>query len=310
MNHPTLAKTIQLLFNKSISTFIEPYTPISTPRAILVSHSELKTQPLILRYKERILERFYPSSNHLLITSEHHKTKSTDSYQVIRLSPLFGVIPDELKGVFPLVQHERIPLTFTGEDIVFIDKFIQKYENSFQIIETHPNLNLDSKILSKFNTFNKKEKSKRQHDQHKLNAIIDYQFGSGTHDIFNQIPVTIKRSRKTGILRQFLHNGEVKGTIRPSDFTIIPTATFAENLFNIIPPPRLRVIASSESIPFITQNKDLLAKFVKNVDPEIRCGEEVFIIDEEGIFKNSGKARLSAREMVDFSKGVAVQVRK
>ena len=147
MNHPALAKTLQLLFDETTSTFIENFTPISAQRAVLISHPCLKTQPLILRYKERVLERFYPSSDRLVIAKEHQKIRSTDSYQVLRLSPLFGVIPDELRGVFPLVQHERIPMTFTDQDVVFIEKFIEKYHISFRTIEVHPKLNLIAKSL-------------------------------------------------------------------------------------------------------------------------------------------------------------------
>jgi uncharacterized protein with predicted RNA binding PUA domain len=54
----------------------------------------------------------------------------------------------------------------------------------------------------------------------------------------------------------------------------------------------------------------LLAKFVKKVDPEVISGEEVFIVDEKGVFVNSGKAHLSAREMLAFNYGIAVRVRK
>jgi predicted RNA-binding protein (TIGR00451 family) len=68
-------------------------------------------------------------------------------------------------------------------------------------------------------------------------------------------------------------------------------------------------VANSESIPYISKNRDLLAKFVLDCDPEILCGEEVFIVDENDSFLNCGKAVLSASEMIAFKRGVAVHVR-
>jgi uncharacterized protein with predicted RNA binding PUA domain len=147
-------------------------------------------------------------------------------------------------------------------------------------------------------------------DKFKLNAILDYQFGSGIHEIFNDIPVSVHRSPKTGILRNFTLQDKILGTIRPTDFSIVPSRSFAKDLCEFIPSPRLSVVASNDTIPYVSKNKDLLAKFVENVDPDIKCGEEVFIVDESGNFLNSGSAHLSAAEMLQFNHGIAVRVRR
>ncbi|MHA2055354.1 MAG: PUA domain-containing protein, partial [Candidatus Hodarchaeales archaeon] len=150
----------------------------------------------------------------------------------------------------------------------------------------------------------------KSEDKHKLNAIIDYQFGENSHKIFDNMNIDIKRSRKTGILRHFSRNGEIIGTLRPSDFTIILSKQFASEFIKQIPFPKQRVVAAKVSVPFVTQNKDLLAKFVSDVDSNIRSGEEVFIVDKEDCFLNFGRAHLSAKEMISFDKGVAVKVRR
>jgi 7-cyano-7-deazaguanine tRNA-ribosyltransferase len=313
MNHPALAKTISLLFGEEASAFIEKFTPISTSRATLFSHPILKNHPLILRYKQRIIERYHYWSPKLVISNDYQKMRSTSSYQVLKLSPLFGVIPDELKGVFPLVQHERIPMTFSEKDINYIQKFIDKFSKEFQSIEVHPNLTLEQPLSEKFESYDKYEKDKsvkKLSDKEILYAILNYQFGKDTHKLIESKDVSIQRSRKTGIIRQFFIEDKISGTVRPSDFMIIPAREFAERLCSFLPKNQLKVIASKDSIPFINQNKDLLAKFVEEVDPEIKSGEEVFIIDQEGNFLNSGRAVLSASEMLDFDHGVAVRVRK
>ncbi|MHA2173707.1 MAG: tRNA guanosine(15) transglycosylase TgtA [Candidatus Hodarchaeales archaeon] len=310
MNHPRIAKTLDLVFGQETSSFIEIYTPTTSKRAILISHPILKFQPHILRYKKRIMERFYAWSSKLIIAKEFNKIHSTTSYQVLKLSTLFGVVPDELKGVFPLVQHERIPLEYSSSEMNYVQKFIENFEDRFESVEIHKSLSLENDFFSNFKIMEPTKTAPKSEDKHKLNAIIDYQFGENSHKIFDNMNIDIKRSRKTGILRHFSRNGEIIGTLRPSDFTIILSKQFASEFIKQIPFPKQRVVAAKVSVPFVTQNKDLLAKFVSDVDSNIRSGEEVFIVDKEDCFLNFGRAHLSAKEMISFDKGVAVKVRR
>ncbi len=309
MSHPSLARSLDLLFGLTTSQFIEPYELISKPRALFISHPIQRFQPLIQRYKNRILERFYSWSSNLVIAQDYQKIRSSGSYQVIKLSPLFGIIPDELRGVYPLVQHERIPMHYDLDQIDFIEYFIKKYHNKFQSIEVHSEIKLDIDLFKKFDTFKRFKRQNKMDDIHKVYAIADYQFGENTHKILLDSTLTIEHSSKTGILRRFSDDSGLLGTFRASDFHIIPTETFANLLHSNLSYPRLRVVATNESVPFVVQKKDLLAKFVRSVDPEIRCGDEVLIIDETDNFLNFGKSVLSASEMIDFDRGVAVRGR-
>lgn len=309
MNHPSLGKLKNIIFNPSNSDFIEPFELKSKLRSVLITDPILAEQPLILRYKQRIMDRFYSWNSKLVLGHEFQKLPSTQSYQVVRVSPLFGVIPDELIGVFPLVQHERIPMLFSSEMKDYINKFIETYKPKFKQIVVHPSLDLDLKNLKEFEIFKGFRDTERAERRHNLFAMVDYQFGKGVHKILNGRDITVDRSRKTGILRRFSDDLGLLGTFRASDFTIVPTSRFANLLHENFSPPKFRVIADNESIPYVIKNKDLLAKFVKNVDFEIRCGDEVLITDEDDKFINFGKAALSAPEMMAFDRGVAVQVR-
>lgn len=310
MNHPSISKVLELVFGEQTSSFIEAYSPASFNRAILITHPILKFQPLILRYKKRIMERFYIWNKRLIIAQEFNKIQSSSSYQVLKLSPLFGVIPEELKGVFPLVQHDRIPLDYSLSDMKFIHQFMEKYQDNFESVEIHRSLREKDDFFTKFPIMESIKSTSKADDQYKLNAIFDYQFGKNSHRIFDDMNISIQRSRKTGIIRHFSCNNQILGTLRPSDFTIILSKKFASEFLQQIPFPKQRVVATKDSVPFVTQNKDLLAKFVLDVDSNILCGEEVFIVDEKGHFLNSGKANLSGKEMRSFDKGVAVKIRR
>jgi predicted RNA-binding protein (TIGR00451 family) len=220
------------------------------------------------------------------------------------------VIPDELRGVYPLVQHERIPMSYSQEIKTYITEFLNKHGSKFKQVQVHPSLNLDIEILQDYDKFNSSKDKIKLDEIHIVNAILDYQFRPGTHAILSDQVIEVERSRKTGILRRFSDSSGILGTFRPSDFIIIPTDSFAHRLYTHISAPQLRVTAMSESIPYISNKKDLLAKFVLEVDPEIRCGEEVLIVDENDSFLSFGKSILSAQEMIAFDRGVAVRVRR
>lgn len=310
MSHPSLAKLIDLLFGFSTSQFAERFEPISKSRSLLITHPILTFLPLLLRYRNRIMERFYRWSPTLLISQDFQNLHSSSSYQVIRLSPLFGIIPDELRGVYPLVQHERVPMSYSQEIIMYITEFLNKYGSKFKQVLVHPSMNLDIKILQDFDSLKGPKDQAKLNEIHIVKAILDYQFRPGTHTILSDQAFNIERSRKTGVIRRFSDSSGILGTFRPSDFVIIPTNAFAQRLYKHISAPQLRVVAMKESIPYISNKKDLLAKFVLNVDPEIRCGEEVFIVDENDSFLSFGKSILAAQEMIAFDRGVAVRVRR
>ncbi|MHA1968386.1 MAG: tRNA guanosine(15) transglycosylase TgtA [Candidatus Hodarchaeales archaeon] len=309
MNHPALAKIKNLLFSKSTSTIIEPYDPISKLRSKLITDPILAYQPLILRYQNRLLRRFHSWNSKLLIGHEFQNLHSTQSYQTISISPLFGIIPHELKGIYPLVQHERIPMEFSADIRQYINDFLEFHMSKFKRIEIHPSVDLKLDIFNQINTFEGLRGDKKPEKIHLLSAMVNYQFGKDTHLIFKNKQLNIERSRKTGVLRRFSDDLGLLGTFRASDFTIVPSQRLARLLHQYHSKPKLRVIAKEESLSFIMQNKDLLARFVKDVDSEIRCGEEVLITDDNDSFINFGKAVLSAGEMKAFKRGVAVQIR-
>ncbi len=309
MNHPSLAKLKNLLFGNSTSAIIEPYDPISKLRSLLITDPILAYQPLILRYQNRIFRRFHCWNSKLLIGHEFQNLHSTQSYQTISISPLFGIIPHELKGVYPLVQHERIPMEFSMDIKQFITDFLKFHRSKFKRIEIHPSVDLELDIFSQIDTFEGLRGDKKADKIHLLSAMINYQFGKETHLIFKNKQLNIERSRKTGILRRFSDDLGLLGTFRASDFTIVPSQRLARLIHQYHPKPKLRVVAKEESLPFLMQNKDLLAKFVKDADSDIKCGEEVFVTDDNDSFINFGKAVLSAEEMKAFNRGVAVHVR-
>jgi uncharacterized protein with predicted RNA binding PUA domain len=61
---------------------------------------------------------------------------------------------------------------------------------------------------------------------------------------------------------------------------------------------------------FIASGKNTFAKHVVDVDGSIRANDEVIVVDENDNLLATGKAILSAREMIEMKRGVAVSVRQ
>ena len=74
--------------------------------------------------------------------------------------------------------------------------------------------------------------------------------------------------------------------------------------------PAYRVVVGDESEPFVRDGKNAFAKFVNSVDPAVRQGDEVLIVDGDDGLLAVGRAELSASAMEDFETGMAVKVRE
>ncbi|WP_020222653.1 PUA domain-containing protein, partial [Halarchaeum acidiphilum] len=74
--------------------------------------------------------------------------------------------------------------------------------------------------------------------------------------------------------------------------------------------PACRVVVGDESEPFVRDGKNVFAKFVTDVDPEGRAGDEVVVVHEDGHVIAVGRLELDAEAVRDFDTGMAVKIRE
>ena len=142
----------------------------------------------------------------------------------------------------------------------------------------------------------------------RVRTIADYQFGKGAGDILFPDNVEFQMST-TGKVRQILLANNRLATVRAHDGMLTLGMTGARKLHESIGFPGHRVVVNSDSAPFVAKGKNAFAKHVVAVDPEIRAGEEVLVVDENDNLLATGKAVLSAVEMLAFKKGMGVEIR-
>ncbi|HOT06773.1 MAG: tRNA-guanine(15) transglycosylase [Methanosaeta sp. PtaB.Bin039] len=139
-------------------------------------------------------------------------------------------------------------------------------------------------------------------------TIADYQFGRGAGQVLFPDGTTYQLS-KTRRLR-YLFCGKLRlATLRAQDGFFTLSMLGAERLHALFLAPRMRVVAADDAVPFVQKGGNLFARHVVYVDPDIRAGEEVLVVDGDDRLIGIGKAALAPEEMLQIKRGMAVQIR-
>jgi len=142
----------------------------------------------------------------------------------------------------------------------------------------------------------------------RVRTIADYQFGYGSGEILFSDDVLFQLST-TKRIRQILLDNERIATVRAKDGMLTLSMKGANKLHGFINYPGQRVVVNSDAAPFVAKGKTAFSRHIVTVDPEIRAGQEVLLVDENDRLLATGKTVLSALEMLAFKKGIAVDVR-
>ncbi len=142
----------------------------------------------------------------------------------------------------------------------------------------------------------------------RVRTIADYQFGRGVGEALFPDNVEFQFS-STKRIRQILLDNNRIATVRAKDGMLTLSIMGARRFHAFIGYPGHRVAVNSDAAPFVAKGKTAFARHVVAVDPDIRAGEEVLVVDENDNLLATGKAVLSPLEMLSFKKGIAVDVR-
>ena len=143
----------------------------------------------------------------------------------------------------------------------------------------------------------------------KIRSIADYQFGKGVGLKLFSENVRIEHSPKTGRIRFISLEGSRLATLRPTDGLLSLSIKAAKYIMENAAFAHCLVAVKNDVSTFIAEGGDVFAVHVVKVDPEIRAGDEVIVVDEANKVLAVGKATLSSVEIMAFKSGVAVKVR-
>ena len=143
-----------------------------------------------------------------------------------------------------------------------------------------------------------------------VRKIADYQFGRSAGERLFPENVIFKISKKTGRIRQIWDGGVLIATLNPTSGFLNLTIEGAERLVENGKAISRWVKVRDDAAVFVEKGKNVFAKHVVDVDREIRPMEEVLVLNSRGEVIAVGKAILSGVEMLEFTWGVAVKVRR
>ena len=143
-----------------------------------------------------------------------------------------------------------------------------------------------------------------------LRTIATYQFGAGAGAALFPPDESPKIKRTSSGRPQQVHAAAGRLVSFGVDGRLTLGLEGGRRLAAAVESPRYRVVVDDESEPFVRDGKNVFAKFVRAVGPEIRPGDEVLVEHENGALLAVGRAELSAAAIDDFETGMAVKVRE
>ena len=144
----------------------------------------------------------------------------------------------------------------------------------------------------------------------KIRSIADYQFGRDAGKKLFPDDVRIVYSKNTGKIRHIHLKEELLATLRPTTGLFVLTLAGAKRVVREVKPLRYWVKIQDDAEPFVSKGRSAFAKHVIDAGDEIRPQDEVLVINRENEVLAVGRALLSGKEMKEFSRGMAVRVRR
>ncbi|MDS0258005.1 pseudouridine synthase [Haloarcula sp. S1CR25-12] len=143
-----------------------------------------------------------------------------------------------------------------------------------------------------------------------LCRAADYQFGRGAGAALFPAESAIEITRTSSGRPRQLHAQDGRVATYATDGRFVLGLAGGRRLLASSETPRHRVVVGDESEPFVRDGRNVFAKFVQEVDPAIRPGDETLVVHENGDLLAVGRAELPGSGMADFETGMAVKVRQ
>ncbi len=329
---PEQTATLRLLDQER--QYLERRTPTLRRNVMYANTAESLGRVEVTRFAERVLERYKaPESDLLLLlpcsarkpysTSRSHRLfamalgqSRRRLHELILTSPL-ALVPRELEEVYP-AAHYDVPVTgrWDLEERDWILKCLDRYleRNAYPRIVAHLEGELremvedhgidavytgggtDGEALKRLKEAvidaTRDARSLEGHQMQRFRALSDYHFGRGASGALLDGDVRVKGRELQSAERKALAALTPNGTI----------ALSLEGARKLVPRGRY-IVEIGDFLP----RGDVLAPGVAGADDQIRPGDEVIVrgIAAFGV----GKARMSGWEMVESTRGIAVELR-
>lgn len=312
-SNPYLLEALKELRTEENNDFLEQFEPISTNKALFYTGEHTIHRPIVYRCHKRLLKRYRPVFNKIIVFPDGGKPYSTyyseqinkvfkkDCNVNILIDSHLGPVPIELDEMYPFAQSIFPEITDikTGDTV---KKIFNEYTKDKELICWRGDVTLKELKSSKTKCLN--------FDKSKIIAISDMQFGKGAGKTLLKGNIRTVKSKKTDKIRNIYQNEKHILSMRAPDGMFTLKIEGARILHKFFKYPKLRVIVDNDAVPFVKEGKSVFAKFVRDCDPELRPFDECLIVDNMDNLIGNGRCLLNRLEMLSFNYGIAVKTRE
>ncbi len=303
--HPALLDGLRRL--GEWGDLLERHDPVSRPGAVFYTGPESRNRPAYARYAARLMERYVPETPRAAVfadtpgkpygrayAAEFERARRA-GYTPVVVSA-WGPVPAELDEMYPLAQSlfpENQDMETVAESEGLAQEFLlEKFEEVVEY-EDVPDAGPGGYDA----------------DMARAKAVARHQFGIAEADALFRGEVELVKSRRTGRIRNVVSDGEHVLSMRAGDGLYTLRMEGARRIVGSVPAPRMRVAVCDDAVPFVSEGRNAFCQFVLSCDPGIRPMEEVVVTDSGDRPIATGRAFLTAGEMLSMGRGMAVKVR-
>ena len=325
--HPAMLDGLRRL--REYQDYLERFDPISREGAIFYTGIETRGRPVFKRYADRIMERYIPPTRKAAIFyGESQKPYSRafpaefanarrQGYTPIVISP-FGPVPAELDEMYPLAQSlfpeiEDNDTTAESEDLTlrFLEEKFDETVSGSELPETEPAPEEVKVIEPPTGVVARKGEifTDDPLDIQRALAVARYQFGLEAAEALFRGKIELRKSKKTGKIRNVISDGEHVLSMRAGDGLYTLRIEGAQRILAAVPAPHMRMVVTDDSVPFVSQGRNAMCQFTTACDPDLVPMDEVIVVDKDDKAVATGRMLLVADEIFSMKKGIAVKIR-
>lgn len=312
--NPYLFQALLILREKQHKKWLELFEPVRRKKAVRYTGPQTMHRPILYRAYQRLLDRYIPLSDTMLLFEEKETAYNASCSSVIfdlinegfdidyLINSPLGPVPFVLQDMYPFAQSIFPPVA-DEETRKIQQHLLSSFTQGKKVIpwegeKTKKHLN---KTMTKTQPISLNEQ--------KAKAIATMQFGRDAAKVLFSGSIKLIISKKTGKIRNVYVNDNHILSLRASDGLFTLKLAGAILVHEQLPAPALRVVVDDEAVSFIKDGKSVFAQFVLQSDPQLRPYDECLIVSNNDTLLAVGQCILNSQEMMSFQYGQAVKNR-
>ncbi|MCX8174011.1 MAG: tRNA guanosine(15) transglycosylase TgtA [Thermoplasmata archaeon] len=314
--HPKLQEGLLRLLR--YRKFFERYEAIGG-KSFFYRHAVSLHRPAVSRFRRRLFERFFNQrKKQLLVVFPGRQPPYLDRWRanaekILKLADAdfivptpFGPLPLELSLVYP-AGVAVLPAHPDRDTEAIRNAWMLKLAHSHQYgLAVYWE---GEETLKALQMLVERAEETEEFLVRLVKRVCDFQFGVGAGEVLCGGNIEIVCSKNTGRIRNILRDGKHILSMRNDGFLNLKIEG-AKLLVGHFRRPKMRCIVSGDSFEFNAKGKNVFAKFVVEMDPDLVPEDEVIVVNEADEVAAIGKVLLTAGEARYFKQGIAVRVRE